>query len=57
VGEESYFMDETVHISSKFDPRETSFIRIPECGHLITQENPNVLVQPLKLFLNGMGYF
>lgn len=56
VGELSYYYEDTVDSLPCFDPKNSSWIRVDECGGLVTEERPDAMISPLTLFLQGQGY-
>lgn len=55
VGGQSYYDADTVDLNAELPPERTSYLRIDESGHLLTEENPKALMEPLALFLQGLG--
>lgn len=56
VGTESPYYDGTMELMNKYDPTNTAWIKIPNCGGLVTEERPDALVTSMILYLQGMGY-
>jgi hypothetical protein len=57
VGEKSPAYEDAVHMDMHLDHRKSSWVEIPGCGALLTEESPLALHQPIQLFLMELGYY
>jgi Ndr family len=55
VGEYSYYDDDTVNVFSKLRPEFTELVQLKSDAHLLTDEAPHRMSQPLGLFMAGLG--
>eukprot|EP01133_Synstelium_polycarpum_P013294 gene13294-15626_t len=56
VGKDSSITEDVVELFSHFNPRFSTLLQIPNCGILVTAEKPGQLVEPFKLYMQGLGY-
>ncbi|KAF3326564.1 protein NDL2-like [Carex rostrata] len=57
VGGNSPFHAESIHMTSKLDPRYSALVEVQACGSLVTEEQPHAMVIPLEYFLMGYGLY
>lgn len=48
--------DNALELLQLFNRKSASWMKIRESGRMITAERPGELIQPIMLFLNGLGY-
>ena len=56
VGEDSAYFNDASYNLDKFDPELVSWIKVPNCGGLITREKPEQIITSLKLFLQSQSF-
>lgn len=56
-GEGAYTHEETEEMREYLSYKDTEFVSFPDFGHLLTEECPEKLLQPITYFLNSMGYY
>ncbi|EGG21989.1 NDR family protein [Cavenderia fasciculata] len=56
VGKDSSVSDDVIEVFSHFNPRYSTMLQIPDCGILVSAEKPTMMVEPFKLFMQGLGY-
>lgn len=57
VGDNTPHENEAVNVLKQLKPNQAEWLRVNNAGFLITEDKPQACVEPLKLFLNGRGYF
>eukprot|EP01006_Ploeotia_vitrea_P029703 TRINITY_DN62190_c0_g1_i3.p1 TRINITY_DN62190_c0_g1~~TRINITY_DN62190_c0_g1_i3.p1 ORF type:complete len:142 (+),score=83.15 TRINITY_DN62190_c0_g1_i3:109-534(+) len=57
VGDNTELQRESEHAMGHMNSDRVEWLRIRECGLLITEQQPGALLEPIKLFCNGIGYF
>ena len=55
-GSQSPFLDDTVDLNSKLDPRVTQWIKVSDATGMVLDEQPTVVLNALILFLQGLGH-
>ena len=55
-GNQSPFLDDTVDLNSKLDPRVTQWIKVSDATGMVLDEQPTVVLNALILFLQGLGH-
>ncbi|EFA79865.1 NDR family protein [Heterostelium album PN500] len=56
VGKDDVHVDDVIELFSHFNPSLSTLITIPECGALVTVEKPYDLIEPFKLYMQGLGF-
>eukprot|EP00732_Lithocolla_globosa_P006316 Lithocolla_globosa_v1_NODE_7245_length_972_cov_13.895311.p1 type:complete len:301 gc:universal NODE_7245_length_972_cov_13.895311:56-958(+) len=56
-GKDSYMMHAVRTFKTFLPASETSYLEFQDCGALVHLERPDLLLTPLKLFLQGLSYF
>ncbi|KAK1306477.1 Pollen-specific protein SF21 [Acorus calamus] len=57
VGENSPFHSEAIHMSAKMDKRTNALVEVQACGSLVTEEQPQAMVNSIEFFLMGYGFY
>ena len=55
-GNESPFLDDTIDLNSKLDPRITQWIKVSDATGMVLDEQPTIVLNALILFLQGLGH-
>ncbi|KYR02527.1 NDR family protein [Tieghemostelium lacteum] len=56
VGKDTSYKEDIMDLFSHFNPRNSTIVQVPDCGILVTAEKPNYLIEPFKLYMQGLGY-
>jgi len=56
-GENASIHDETEEMREYLSYKSTEFVSFPDFGHLLTEECPEKLLDPITFFFNSMGYY
>ncbi|KAM9961236.1 hypothetical protein ACTFIR_004073 [Dictyostelium discoideum] len=56
VGKDSTYKEDIIDLFSQFNPRNSTILQVPDCGILVTAEKPGDIVEPFKLFMQGIGF-
>jgi len=54
VGEKSPFHEDSLDLNQYLDSSRSSWIEVPRCGSVITEERPDSLTQSIDLFFKGL---
>ena len=61
IGNNTSFEQSAIHYQSKCCLKKNntivSILKVDQCGLFIHEYQPNVLIQPINLLLNGLGYY
>ncbi len=55
VGDYSPHVDEAVKMNGRLDPTNSTWVKLADCS-MVLEEQPNKVVEVLRLFLQGLGY-
>ena len=57
TGDHSMYLDDAVDARAHLTMKQgCDWISIPLAGLLLTEEFPQALIEPMNLFINGLGY-
>ncbi|EGC32606.1 hypothetical protein DICPUDRAFT_57015 [Dictyostelium purpureum] len=56
VGKDSSYREDIIDLFSHFNPRNSTILQVQDCGILVTAEKPGDIIEPFKLFMQGIGY-
>ncbi|GAM28914.1 hypothetical protein SAMD00019534_120900 [Acytostelium subglobosum LB1] len=56
VGKDATDAEDIVELFSHFNPSSATLLQVPDCGLLVTAENPTFMIEPFKLYMQGCGY-
>jgi pimeloyl-ACP methyl ester carboxylesterase len=56
VGTDSPYFDGTIKLMNKYNASNTAWIKVQDCGGLVTEERPDAMVTSMILYMQGMGY-
>ncbi|KAF2072596.1 hypothetical protein CYY_006093 [Polysphondylium violaceum] len=56
VGKDSSHKEDIIDLFSNFNPKNSTILQVPNCGILVTAEKPGTIIEPIKLFMQGLGY-